>query len=181
MFSLFRGRRAETNQRLIETLHERIVTAARHPVFYIDYGVADTFEGRFEVLALLASLALRRLNDAEAPGPAVAQDLVDAIFRHLDWGLREIGVGDMAVPKRIKKLAEAFLGRSAAYTAALATGENALAEALSRNIYGGIGDGRPMARYATETWRRLIECPLDDCLRRGFPFPDPATLASGDR
>src|ERR1700712_1892213 len=98
MFSLFRTRQADRNRQLIEELHRQIVEAARHPVFYTDYGVTDTFEGRLEVLTLLAGLVLRRLNDAESPGPAVAQDLVDAIFLHLDRGMREMGVGDLAVP-----------------------------------------------------------------------------------
>ena len=105
--------------------------------FYLEHGVADTFEGRFELLILHAGPVLKRLNEAEAPGPDLAQDLVDAIFRHLDAGLREMGVGDLAVPKRIKKLAEAFLGRSAAYDSAIGEGQEAVEAALSRNVFDG--------------------------------------------
>lgn len=175
MFSLFRGRRAEANQQLIEGLHEQIVAAARQPVFYLDYGVTDTFEGRFELMIALAGVALSRLNAAEAPGPAVAQDLVDTIFRHLDLGLREMGVGDLAVPKRIKKLAEAFLGRAAAYDAAARAGGDALALALSRNIFDEKHDGRALAQYLSATRARFAERSLDACLRQGLPFPDPAS------
>ncbi len=173
---MFRGRRAETNRRLVEGLHDEVMTAARHPAFYTEYVVADTFEGRFELMILLGGLALRRLNDAEEPGPFVAQDLVDTIFVRLDAALREIGVGDLAVPRRIKTLAGAFLGRSAAYDAALRQGDGALAEAVSRNIFNGVMDGRRMARYAAESGRRLRARPLDDCLRAGLCFPDPASV-----
>lgn len=176
MFSMFRGRRADANRRLIEALHEQVVTAARHPAFYTDYGVADTFDGRFELMTLTAGLALQRLNAAEEPGPSVAQDLVDTIFVHLDSGLREMGVGDLAVPKRIKALAGAFLGRSAAYDAALREGGDALAEALSRNIYNGAQDAQRMVRYVAESRKRLGERALDDCLRGGLRFPDPASI-----
>lgn len=172
MFFSFGRKRALADQQLVDRLHADIVAAVRRPAFYLDYGVADTFQGRFELLTFHAGLILRRLNDAEAPGPALAQDLVDTIFRHLDSGLREMGVGDLAVPKRMKKLAEAFLGRSAAYDAALRESENALAEALSRNMFDGGDGGKAMARYGVATHRRLDETSLDALLERPVPFPD---------
>ena len=172
MFSLFGRKRAQANRQLIERLHAEIVAAVRRPAFYVDYGVADTFEGRLELLILHAWLVLKRLNDAEAPGPAAAQDLVDAVFRHLDFGLREMGVGDMAVPKRMKTLAEAFLGRSMAYDTALREGEQALAAALSRNMFNGNDTGKAMARYAMAAGARLSATPLEVCFVDPLPFPD---------
>ena len=173
MFSLFGRRRPSPNAVLLERLHREIVAAVRQPSFYLAYGVPDTFEGRFELLALHAGLVLRRLNAAEAPGPAVAQDLVDTIFARLDADLREAGVGDITVPKRMKRLAEAFLGRSAAYDAALRTGHEALVAALHRNVQAGTGLAARLARYVETAAERLDETSLTGCLAGPLPFPDP--------
>ena len=158
MLFSFRRRRRDPNRELLDRLHTDMVAAVRAPALYTDYGVADTFEGRFELLAIHASLVLRRLNAAEPPGPAVAQDLVDAIFGHLDSDLREAGVGDITVPKRMKKLAEAFLGRSAAYDQALRQDSGALAYVATAN--------------------RLLEAAsLSALLGRSLPFPDPLSIS----
>lgn len=115
-----------------------LVAAARAPVAYLDYGVTDDFEGRFERLALIATLVLRRLRALPPPAGDAAQELVDALFAHLDDGLRRSGIGDLSVPKRMKKLGQGFYGRADAYTAALAEpGDAALRAALSRNLYAG--------------------------------------------
>lgn len=175
----FGRRRPSPGRALLDRLHGDIVGAVRQPDFYLAYGVPDTFEGRFELLALLAGLVLRRCNAAAAPGPALAQDLVDAIFGHLDADLREAGVGDITVPKRMKRLCEAFLGRSAAYDAALGQGDEALAAALLRNVYAGQmrGDGAPrLARYVAAAVTALDAASLEDCLTRPLPFPDPSSI-----
>ena len=176
MFSIFGRSRTQANRRVIDRLHDDIVAAARRPAFYVDYGVADTFEGRFELMTALSGLVLRRLNAAEDPGPAVAQDLVDAIFRRLDPGLRELGVGDLAVPKRMKKLAQAFTGRCAAYDAGLREGPESLGAALVRNVYGGRGPAERLARYAATVADGLAGVSLDDLLTRPLPFPDPEAV-----
>src|SRR5436305_1724508 len=128
------------NRRIIGRLHGHIVAAARRPALFLPpYGVPDTTQARFDLLVLLATLLLRRLEDLPGPAPEVAQELVDTMFEHLDAGLREVGVGDFGVPKRMKKLAEAFAGRTRAYRSALMQNGPALAEALARNIYGQEG------------------------------------------
>ena len=175
----FGRRRPSPNRVLLDRLHSEIVAAVRRPVFYLAYGVPDTFEGRFELLALHAGLVLRRLNGAPAPGPAVAQDLVDAVFAHLEAGLREAGVGDITVPKRMKRLCEAFLGRSAAYDAALRQGGDALAEAVLRNVHAGgdaAGLARRLAGYAEAAAAALAGASLEDCLAGPLPFPDPSAI-----
>ncbi len=110
IFGLFRGR---GNTRVIERLHGEIVAAARDPVLFTAYGIADNLDGRFELIALHAILLLRRLKQLSPPGQEIAQDLADAIFRHFDLGLRETGVSDIAVPRRMRDLAEAFLAAPA--------------------------------------------------------------------
>lgn len=178
----FGRRRPSPTRSLLDRLHGEIVAAARAPAFYLDYAVPDTFEGRFELLALHAGLVLRRLNAAEPPGPAVAQDLVDAVFGHLDADLREAGVGDITVPKRMKKLAEAFLGRSAAYDAGFRLGAAALCTAVGRNVYAGAEAGAAvdrMARYAAAAGEALGAASLEACLAGPLPFPDPSSIPPG--
>ncbi len=177
MLFFFRRRRRGPNRELLDRLHSDIVAAVRVPAFYADYGVSDTFEGRFELLALHAGLVLRRLNAAEKPGPAVAQDLIDTIFGHLDADLREAGVGDITVPKRMKKLAEAFLGRSSAYDLALRQDPGGLAIALARNVFAGRGDGTRLAAYVSMACRSLESASLPSLLSQSLPFPDPISIS----
>ena len=153
IFGLFRR---QPHKQLINKLHGDIVAASRQIALYRDYGVADTLDGRFELLALHAGLLLRRLNAMPAPGPEVAQGLSNEVFANLDAGLRETGVSDIGVPKKMKKLAESFLGRNAAYERAFAAGEDALVAALARNVFaGGAGDAARLARYVEATIARL--------------------------
>jgi len=120
----------------IAPLFGDIVAASRAPVAYLEYGIADTFEGRFERLSLIMTLVLKRLQALPAPATTMAQELVDTFFASLDDGLRRAGIGDLSVPKRMKKLAQGFYGRAEAYTSALASGEERqLREALARNLY----------------------------------------------
>lgn len=112
--------------------YEAIVAAARHPTFYADWGVPDTLDGRFDMIALHTFLVLDRLKGEE---PAFRQALVDEFFADMDRSLREMGVGDLSVGKKVRKMAEAFYGRLAAYDQALAGEAAALEGALARNIF----------------------------------------------
>ena len=127
--------------------YEAIVAAARHPVFYADWGVPDTLDGRFDMITLHAFLILDRLKGAESP---FRQELVDELFRDMDRSLREMGVGDISVGKKVRKMAEVFYGRVAAYDKALNEPETLLADAISRNVFpdgnAGIGPER-LAAY----------------------------------
>jgi cytochrome b pre-mRNA-processing protein 3 len=191
LFGLFRR---SANEAVIERLHAAIVEAARQPVLYLDLGMVDTFEGRFESLTLHAALVLRRLNALPAPAPDMAQDLADTIFRHFDRTLREMGVGDTTVPKKMKGLAEAFMGRSAAYDEALrgnpkgsALDHDHLAKTLARNILGRRdvatgSDNAPLEARTIEALTLYVEAvaeALGDTPTQAFvdgrvPFPDPA-------
>jgi cytochrome b pre-mRNA-processing protein 3 len=166
IFGLFRGRR---NASVIERLHGDIVAAAREPVLFTDYGIPDTIDGRFESIALHAALALRHLKELPAPGPEIAQDLADAIFRHFDIGLREMGVSDTGVSRRMRDLAEAFLGRANAYNEALTqpdmTRHVMLAAALARNVFGDTRDGEQLAYYAEQNDAALAQMSLADFLK----------------
>jgi cytochrome b pre-mRNA-processing protein 3 len=133
ILSLFSKSRAAPS---VERVYAAIVAASRVPTLYSAMGVPDTVMGRFESLALHVSLALRRLNRMPPPAEALAQELVDRFFAGLDSAMREIGIGDVSVPKKVKKLGQAFYGRLAAYDAALAAEAAAddLEQALARNV-----------------------------------------------
>ena len=150
-FAHWRARRA--NRLLIDQIHGEIVAAARAPALYQEAGVADTIEGRFEMVVLHAALVVRRLLALGPQGADMAQELVDRVFRGFEDALREMAIGDAGVARRIKTMAGDFAGRSRAYAAALDSGdEAALAAALARNVYGASaalarGDGpRPPRR-----------------------------------
>jgi cytochrome b pre-mRNA-processing protein 3 len=117
------------------TLYGRIVERSRDPAFYDAWGVPDTLDGRFEVLALHAFLVLNRLKRERGDAPAFAQELFDTMFGDLDSALREMGAGDLGVGRRVKAMARGLYGRIAAYERGLAD-EAAMAAALRRNLFG---------------------------------------------
>lgn len=143
--------RASPERQLGHALYVAAVAAARRPAFYAALGVPDTLDGRFDCVGLHVYLVIRQLWKAPPPGPDVAQAVFDAMFADMDRSLREIGVGDLSVPKRNRSMWEAFHGRSLAYGEALDAGDDAaLAAAAARNVWRGqaAGDGPTrLARY----------------------------------
>jgi cytochrome b pre-mRNA-processing protein 3 len=139
-----------------QRLLDAVTVASRRPAFFGDGRISDTLEGRFELMTLHAALALIRLK-GEPSRAELAQRFTDLLFRFLDAGLREAGVGDLSVPKRMRALAGSFYGRLEAYASALTAGdEGALRAALGRNILGD-EEGPfavPLAEYAIATGRR---------------------------
>ena len=120
-----------------ERLHGAIAARARNPWFYEALGVPDTLDGRFDLMALEAFLVFEALDGRGAEQRALAQKTCDIMFAAFDDAVRSLGVGDMGVPRKMKALAGAYLGRIEAYRAALGKDEAALHEALLRNIYRG--------------------------------------------
>ena len=117
-------------------LYRAIVMQARQPAFYAACGVDDTPDGRWDLIVAHAVLVLRRLHRSPTETRQLGQALFDLMFADMDQNLREMGVGDLAVGKRIKAMAKAFYGRLAAYDQALAEGDGeALRAALRRNLY----------------------------------------------
>lgn len=133
--SLFRRTAQKTNQRIVDALFEHVVAAARQPRLYADWAIPDTPLGRYESLGLHMILVLHRTRDGGPQIEALAQDLLDEFFKDIDHSIRELGIGDAGVPKRMKKLARMFYGRMGPYWEALDAGDQAkLAQALKRNI-----------------------------------------------
>jgi cytochrome b pre-mRNA-processing protein 3 len=163
----------------IEAIYGMIVAQAREPLFYRAIGVPDTVDGRFDMVLLHLWMVLRRLRRDER-GADLSQALFDHFCGDMDANLREMGVGDLTVPKRMQKFGEAFYGRAAAYDLALDQGDEKLAQALCRNILDGgdIGHARQLAAYAKAAVAALAG--LDDtCIGEGsWQFPSPAPFAA---
>ena len=133
---LFRRHAAQPSA--AEALYQALVRQARQPAFYARLGVPDSLDGRFDMVTLHVALALIRLKAAGSDGAAVGQSLFDAMFADMDRSLREIGVGDLSVGKRVQQMASAFYGRLDAYERALGAETAALEAALTRNLYGTV-------------------------------------------
>jgi cytochrome b pre-mRNA-processing protein 3 len=167
----------------IETIYGMIVTQAREPLFYRDLGVPDTVNGRFDLLVLHLWMVLGRLKALPA-GDGPCQALFDRFCIDMDDNLREMGVGDLTVPKRMQAFGEAFYGRAAAYDLALSAGEEPLAQALCKNILNGQGieNARRLALYAKAAIAVLAD--LDeatlqsDSSIRSWKFPSPTSLGT---
>ncbi len=172
----WRARRA--NRILIDQLHGKIVAAARRPALYADFEVPDTYEGRFEMVVLHSGLVMRRLTGLPGLGAELAQELADSVFRHFDVALRELGVSDVGVPKRLKKMAAAFYGRNKAYGEGLdQSPDDVLAAALARNVYGvrDVASAPPasdLARYVRATADALEQIPLETFASGDVAFPE---------
>jgi cytochrome b pre-mRNA-processing protein 3 len=161
----------------IEAIYGMIVTQAREPLFYRDLGVPDSVNGRFELLVLHLWMVLQRLKAIEG-GADLAQALFDRFCDDMDANLREMGVGDLTVPKRMQAFGEAFYGRAAAYDLALSAGREPLAQALCKNILNGEGlaDARQLALYAEVAIASLARQDEATLRNASWKFPSPAPL-----
>jgi cytochrome b pre-mRNA-processing protein 3 len=177
---ILRPFRRSAQTRTIRALYGAIVAQARLPGFYLDYGVPDTLHGRFDLIVLHLVLLIDRLGRAD-PGRELGQRLFDEFCRDLDDNLREMGVGDLKVPKEMQRFAEAFYGRQAAYVAALGAADGRDFEnALARNIFQSdgveVGAAR-LARYARAA-RHDLDAQEERALLTGeVAFPKPEVFA----
>ncbi|ABD88222.1 ubiquinol-cytochrome C chaperone family protein [Rhodopseudomonas palustris] len=163
----------------IEAIYGMIVAQAREPAFYKTLGVQDSVNGRFEMIVLHLWLVLRQAR-AQSDNVAFGQALFDYFCSDLDANLREMGVGDLTVPKRMQKFGEAFYGRAAAYDNALADEDNpseAMAKALCRNVLNGFGldKARLLAAYVDNAAATLAR--VDAAALRSGRWRFPPALA----
>ena len=193
IFGLFRSTPADSTF----ALYAAIVTEARHGAFYLQYGVPDTVTARFDMIVLHLALVVRRLRSdpaADVTLPAegrrkpktttqLIQELVDLFFTEMDRSLREMGIGDVAIPKRMMKLIAAWNGRSRVYDEARAAAdETALAAALARNVLTDAADksgAAPLARHVLAVAAALATQPLDRLIAGRIDWPDPTLLQPG--
>ncbi len=159
--NLFRTRPRE---RLSQALYEAAVRQARDPAFYTRLGVADRIDARFELYTLHVLLLVMRLRDEGDHGAEAGQELFNTYVSALDHALRELGVGDVSVGKKMRKLGEALYGRMAAWEPPLREGDAAaLAVSLARNVYESedAATGDALAAYALGSRARLAAQTFD--------------------
>lgn len=159
LLSLFRRSPKDEAVEAAHRIYVAAVEQARQPAFYAVLGVPDTLEGRFEVISAHIHLVLRRLGTGDEAAQALGQRVFDVMFADMDQSLRELGVGDLSIAKRVKFLAQSFYGRMAAYDEGYVRGDAVLREALDRNLYATAepdpGALAAMAAYLNEAEARL--------------------------
>lgn len=161
-------------------LYRAAVDQARSKIFYTDYGVADSIDGRFDLIILHVILLVRRFRREGEAGAKVGQALFDATFADMDRSLREMGVGDLGVGRRVKAMAKAFYGRAEAYDAALDSGDQiSLCNALKKNVFGDAAVDEAMVealgRYVAQVDRALVDQPSAALVAGDIAF-DPAPV-----
>ncbi len=131
----------------VNDLYQIIVTHSRRPVFYTVLGVPDTVNGRYDVIMLHAYIVMKRLRAIGAEASTTSQALFDWMFADMDKNLREMGVGDLSVGKKVKTMATAYYGRIKAYDEGLEGGQELLADALRRNLFA---EAKPTDQQVTD-------------------------------
>lgn len=171
---LFPSRESKSVGVVAASLYRAVVEQSRRPDFYTGYGVPDSLDGRFELIALHMFVVLHRLKDGDEAARRLSQDLFDTMFGDMDRSLREMGVGDLGVGKRVRAMAEALYGRIAAYEAGIAGDDAVLTAALQRNLYGTLKGGEPRATAGAAL------CAYLRAAVRELAAQPPARLAAGD-
>jgi len=165
-----------------ELAYGRVVAQARQPGFFKDGGVPDTVDGRFELICLHAFLYLHRLKREQPQAAPLGQRFFDTMFADFDRSLREMGTGDLSVGREVKRMAEAFYGRVAAYERGLAGDDAVLQPALARNLFG-TAPANPtllaaMAGYVRREVARLNQEGAEDLLAGRVSFGAPPGAAT---
>jgi cytochrome b pre-mRNA-processing protein 3 len=164
-----------------ELAYRRVVAQARQPGFFLRAGVPDTVDGRFELICLHAFLYLHRLKGEQPRSARLGRRFVAAMFADFDRSLREMGTGDLSVGREVKRMAEAFYGRFAAYEEGLAADNADLRPALARNLFGTATPDpaqlAEMAEYVRKQAAALSRQETSALLAGDIAFGDPPVPA----
>ena len=186
MVALLKKWLGQTTPQSVHATYIALVARARHPFFYTDMQVPDTLDGRFEMIVLHLFLLQHRLvregSNADAPTTIFARQLSEAFFDDMDRSVRELGVADTGVSKRIKKMGKAYHGALQHYAAGLAD-DTALKAALARNLYGTVAEGdvavlEAMAAFVRTEVARLAEVPTATLIAGDYVWAEPAMAAA---
>lgn len=168
MFALFKSKNPYEQD--ARNIYAGILTSIRRPEFYTAYGVPDTLDGRFDLMVLHLFMVMDRVLAEGAIAKTFNQALFDITFSDMDQALRQAGIGDMGVPKHMRRMMKGFNGRVNAYQSSL-TDDAALEGALLRNLYGTLaapelGQVRAMKTYIQASRDLIKRQPFDE-LRAG--------------
>lgn len=164
-------------------LYGAIVAQARREIFYSRYGVPDTVDGRFDMIVLHLIVLFHRFRSEDEMVRAFGQEVFDVFCTDMDRNLREMGVADITVPKKIKKMINAFYGRLERYVGAIDSGDRAaLAEGIRRNLFPGAEDHihpEPLAGYVLASVEALKRQTVETLRGGTADFADPGLFAPG--
>jgi len=170
LFSLFQ------NKEQAYAVYGKLVSQARNPVFYQDFGVADDIDGRFDMILLHLFIVDRRFEKEGDAAKKIRRQLQEAMIADMDRSLREMGVGDMSIGKEVKKMGAAWFGRVKAYSRAIQADapKPGLAEAIAKNVYKGTETDKAegLASYTLEALQKLAGYSFEEMLTSQFEFPD---------
>lgn len=173
MFTWFRE--STRRQRTASELYGAVVAQARNPAFYADGGIPDTAEGRFELIVLNLFLVLERLKVVAANADDVSRALLETFVTDMDDNLREMGVGDLSVPKKVKKAAAGFYDRAVLFRQVLAAGSGAADQAVISDLGAALGTseaaGVRLTNYLRAAHTHLAAVTDGDCLAGRISFP----------
>ena len=152
-------RNSKTELEIYRKAYYRCLQASRKTVFYTEFQVSDTFDGRFDMLCLIVSIFMQKLSQEPNKTREFSQLLFDTMFKDIDETLREMGAGDLGVGKRVKIMSESFMGRLTKYSKSLEN-NNALllADALSRNLYredGRVNEDSKITRFVLKFYKKM--------------------------
>ena len=159
IFNLFRK---NTATEPVLAVYSAIVAQSRQPVFYAEWLVPDTVTGRFDMISLHMALLFRRLRSESGPQKEFSQAVFDLFFKDMDRSLREMGVGDLGVPKKIQKMGNIFYGLMTNLNEAMDRADRAEVEAvIRRNLFDDADTTAPaqIAAYLVEEAARLERQP----------------------
>ncbi|MBT5913271.1 MAG: ubiquinol-cytochrome C chaperone [Rhodospirillaceae bacterium] len=158
----------------IEKIYNIVVSQSRRPELFAEFSVADTLDGRFDLLSLHMCLIFKRLKLEDNSHKQFSQLLFDFMFQDMDRSLREIGVGDLSVGKRVKEMGRAFLGRLEVYEAVIKVNDISLEGALIRNVYRSdpllSQNASKLAHYVRRVDAKLADIPIELLIRGEFTF-----------
>lgn len=172
--TLFKSRPAKAAG---EALYGSLAAQARDPAFYRALGVPDRVDARFELYSLHLAILLERLVGQGEEAEEIGQAALDAYVRSLDDVLREGGIGDLSMSKKMKVVASLLMGRLKGIRDALSPpDETALAEFIGRTVYADAGesaDPAALAAYVTRAYAALAEQSLKEIVRGSPAWPKP--------
>lgn len=168
--------RSRRNESIAYSLYGAIVAQSRQPVLYAQWKVPDTLDGRYDMIVLHAFLLFYRLKSEQPQDRAIGQSVFDIFLKDMDGSLREMGVGDISVPKKLKRMAEVFYGRVSAYDSVLdARDRPGLEAAIARNVFPDGANDAPvdsLAAYVFAASAALKELTVESIRDGQLAFPD---------
>ena len=174
----------KTDLDLYQKAYYKCLQASRRPEFYTEFEVADTFDGRFDMLCLIVSIFMQKLSQEPDKTKEFSQFLFDAMFKDIDLTLREMGAGDLGVGKRVKIMSESFMGRLTKYSKSIENNDAlTLSSTLSRNLYrqdGKINEDSKITKFVLKIHNKITSLKMEYVMSEEFDMNDLILICLGE-